>query len=237
LWIQSVFVKVVKEQRRAAIVLAAALAFLVSTGFYLKSSHATLAAANSNADNAATTGATSPRALQLTDAAPAITDFHAAAISRHAASTATKPVPPAIEIIAVHPSQPAAQPAEVEAPTPLPSFNAPEMAANSTPLASILTSTTPASLAAPVSTGLIEGKLLFSAAPIYPTAARGRLGEVHLQLRVAKDGSVKQVSIFSSADLALNDAVRQAVSRWRYAPSTLDGRPIEIDHQITVKFK
>lgn len=237
LWVKAVFVKVLKEQRRAAIVVAAALAFLVSTGFYLKSSHSTLAAANSNADTAAAIPATPPRALQVTDTAPAITGFHTAAITKHVASTATKPAPAAMEVIAVHPSQPAAQPAVVEAPAPLPSFSTPEIAANSTPLASILTSTAPASLAAPVSSGLVEGKLLFGAAPIYPIAARGRLGEVHLQLRVAKDGSVKQIEVLNSDDIVLDAAARQAVSQWRYAPSTIDGRPVEINHQITVQFK
>jgi len=236
----SFILKAVGNRRRAAIVAAAALAFFVSTGFYLKTSRATLSAASNTADHASTAGVNPARALELRDAAPATSDFHTAAITKHAANkTSAKAVPPGIAVLAVQQTQLAAQPAVEEAPNTPESFAIATAAANldSGALKSLLNSAPPANLAAPVSTGFIEGKRLFSPEPIYPSAARGRLGAVRLQLRVAADGSVKQIDILKSDDIVLNDAVRQAVSRWRYAPSMLDGRPIEIEHQITVKFK
>jgi TonB family protein len=102
-------------------------------------------------------------------------------------------------------------------------------------------SSSPAALpafGARVSTGVIEANLIRRVNPIYPPEARiQRLaGLVTLDVTVAEDGSVRNLKIISGPSL-LASAATTAVRQWRYSPSTLDGKPIEVQKRITIVFK
>ena len=102
-------------------------------------------------------------------------------------------------------------------------------------------SSSPAALpafGARVSTGVIEASLIRRVNPIYPPEARiQRLaGLVTLDATVAEDGSVHNLKVISGPSL-LASAATTAVKQWRYSPSMLDGKPIEVQKRITIVFK
>ena len=91
---------------------------------------------------------------------------------------------------------------------------------------------------AKVSTGVTEASLIERVNPVYPAEARiQRLaGLVTLDATVAEDGSVHDIKVISGPAL-LASAASSAVKQWRYSPSTLDGKPIEVQKRITIIFK
>jgi len=74
--------------------------------------------------------------------------------------------------------------------------------------------------------------------PEYPTAARPSqaLGPVVLEIRVGKDGAVRQASLISG-DVLLVPAAEAAVRQWKYEPYSPDGTPQEFLTRVTVNFK
>ena len=98
--------------------------------------------------------------------------------------------------------------------------------------------TTLPAFGARVSTGVTEATLIRRVNPIYPPEARiQRLaGLVTLDVTVAEDGSIHNVKVVSGPAL-LASAATMAVKEWRYSPSTLDGKPIEVQKRITINFK
>ena len=99
----------------------------------------------------------------------------------------------------------------------------------------------PANLPEPVLTvskGLTEGALVHKVEPTYPAMARAmRLeGMVKLQATVAEDGTVHDVKIVSGPPI-LAHAAQEAVTRWRYRPYLLNGKPVGMRTEIKVNFK
>ena len=90
----------------------------------------------------------------------------------------------------------------------------------------------------PVSKGLTEGVLVRKIDPIYPPLARTmRLeGAVKLQATVAEDGTVRDVKVVSGPPM-LAHAAQEAVTRWRYRPFLLNGKPVAMRTEIKVDFK
>lgn len=84
-----------------------------------------------------------------------------------------------------------------------------------------------------VSGGSLERKVL----PIYPPEARSaRLqGTVVLQVEIDEVGEVQNLRTVSG-DAVLARAAIDAVRQWRYQPYLLNGQPIKMPIQITVKF-
>jgi len=74
--------------------------------------------------------------------------------------------------------------------------------------------------------------------PEYPEAAKQSqaLGPVILEIRVAKDGTVKQANLVSGDALLVSAAVT-AVRQWKYQPYAPDGNPQEFLTRVTVNFK
>jgi TonB family protein len=74
--------------------------------------------------------------------------------------------------------------------------------------------------------------------PKYSEAARkGRIGGVVMvEMIFTKDGKVEDVrllrSVLSSLDLAVMDAVRQ----WKFQPATIDGQPVSVVFNLTLRF-
>jgi len=93
-------------------------------------------------------------------------------------------------------------------------------------------------MAAPISHGVTQGRLIRRMDPVYPPQARaeGISGPVVLEVRVREDGTVRNIQTLSGNPQLVNAAV-EAVHQWRYAPTLLDGHPIETTKQVTVLFK
>ncbi|HUI52506.1 MAG TPA: energy transducer TonB [Terriglobales bacterium] len=71
--------------------------------------------------------------------------------------------------------------------------------------------------------------------PIYPPLAVQihREGRVELHAIIATDGSIQSLEVVSGDPFFIQSAV-SAVRQWRYRPTILSGRPIEVDTHITV---
>jgi TonB family protein len=89
-----------------------------------------------------------------------------------------------------------------------------------------------------VSSGVPEPMLLHRVEPLYPALAKqnGVEGAVVLQAVVNAKGQVTNLRIRSGNSLLAAAAVR-AVQQWRYRPALLNGDPIDIPIQITLKFE
>lgn len=80
-------------------------------------------------------------------------------------------------------------------------------------------------------------QLIHSVPPTYPPGALARhiTGTVILHVILAVDGSVQNVDVVSGPD-ELRQAAVDAVKKWRYKPTLLNGKPIEVDTTIQVIF-
>lgn len=79
--------------------------------------------------------------------------------------------------------------------------------------------------------------LIHSVQPTYPPGALSQhiTGTVLLHVILATDGSVQTIDVVSGPD-ALRQAAVDAVKGWRYRPTLLNGKPIEVDTTIQVIF-
>ena len=89
-----------------------------------------------------------------------------------------------------------------------------------------------------VSQGVSQGLLIKQVAPRYPVNALSThtQGAVQIEATVDKEGHVVNPRVLSGSPL-LAPAALDAVRQWRYKPYFLDGEPVEIQTQITIKFK
>lgn len=80
-------------------------------------------------------------------------------------------------------------------------------------------------------------RLLHRVDPEYPEAAKSQHieGPVVLDAQVLGDGSVGNIAVVTGHPL-LAQAATQAVKQWKYQPYMVDGRPVERQERITVKF-
>lgn len=74
--------------------------------------------------------------------------------------------------------------------------------------------------------------------PMYPEAARrARIqGVVVLECTIGKDGSVKEAKVLRGLPLGLTESAVDAVQKWQFKPSTLNGKPVEVLYILTVRF-
>ncbi len=80
--------------------------------------------------------------------------------------------------------------------------------------------------------------LIWSEAPVYPILAKQAniQGDVKIDATIDASGRVAKMNIISGPML-LQQAAMTAVRRWKYAPSTLDGKPVSSQLVITVEFR
>jgi len=80
--------------------------------------------------------------------------------------------------------------------------------------------------------------LVASRVPAYPEAAKAQEieGPVELEIIVAPSGAVKLVQAIDG-DRHLRAAAEEAVTKWRYRPYLLNGRPVEIITTVRVDFR
>jgi TonB family protein len=74
--------------------------------------------------------------------------------------------------------------------------------------------------------------------PIYPDEARAARveREVLLHIVLATDGTIKELSLVKG-DPILAKAALEAVKQWRYKPTLLNGKVVEVDSTISVVFR
>jgi len=82
-----------------------------------------------------------------------------------------------------------------------------------------------------------QSKLVSQVRPVYPpdAKAQGVQGVVQLQAVIGKDGSVQQLTVMSGDPMLVPSAL-QAVKQWVYAPTLLNGNPVEVATQIDVNY-
>jgi TonB family protein len=86
--------------------------------------------------------------------------------------------------------------------------------------------------------GLVkEPKLIFSSLPIYPAAAKSSniAGDVVIRATIDKTGRVTHAEAISGP-VMLRQSALDALGRWKYEPSKLDGQPVSVQMLVTIKF-
>jgi TonB family protein len=83
-----------------------------------------------------------------------------------------------------------------------------------------------------------EPKLLTSTLPIYPALAKqsNTQGDVVIKATIDKNGRVAHMNVVSGPT-ALRQSAIDALGRWKYEPSKLNGQPIEAQIFVTIKFR
>lgn len=79
--------------------------------------------------------------------------------------------------------------------------------------------------------------LIYGPKPAYPPLAKAARvqGTVKLQALIAQDGTIRNLQVAAGHPLLVRAAV-DAVSQWRYRPTTLGGSPVEVITEILVNF-
>jgi len=82
-----------------------------------------------------------------------------------------------------------------------------------------------------------EPKLLSSTLPVYPTFAKEAHieGDIVIRTTIDKNGSVTHMEVVSGPTM-LRQAALEALGRWKYEPSKLDGQPVSVQMLVTIKF-
>jgi TonB family protein len=98
--------------------------------------------------------------------------------------------------------------------------------------------TIPADVPAKIGGDVKEPRLIASAVPVYPMGAKqaGVEGDVVVNTTIDKNGSVVGMKVISGPAL-LRQAALDALRRWKYEPSMLNGQPIAVQMQVTIKFR
>jgi protein TonB len=89
-----------------------------------------------------------------------------------------------------------------------------------------------------ISTGVMEGMLLYKVLPTYsPMALAMRAsGRVELQATISRGGTIENLRVTSGPPVLQQSAI-DAVKQWRYRPYLLNGEPVEVETTIYVDFK
>jgi protein TonB len=84
---------------------------------------------------------------------------------------------------------------------------------------------------------MMEGYLIHQVEPVYPRLARaaGVEGTVELRAVITRQGTIEKLQVLRGPPLLVKAAV-DAVAEWRYRPYVLNGEPVEVDTDVTVKF-
>ncbi len=88
-----------------------------------------------------------------------------------------------------------------------------------------------------VSSGVMASKVISAPPPLYPPIAKAARiqGTVVLAATIGKDGTIQNLRAISGPPMLQSYAL-EAVRRWRYKPTVLDGVPVDVDTSISVVF-
>lgn len=80
-------------------------------------------------------------------------------------------------------------------------------------------------------------RLIHRVEPVYPPEARAQQiqGAVTLDVQIGGEGTVHNIDIVGGNPV-LADAAVQAVRQWKYRPYSVDGRPVEMQTRVTIRF-
>jgi TonB family protein len=115
----------------------------------------------------------------------------------------------------------------------------PVLSANNAVLGSLVANeATMPKVAMKVSQGVVRGNIIHRVPPVYPPDAlyQGLSGPVVLRATINEGGAVERVTTISGSAV-LARAAEDAVKKWRYQPSLLNGTPVKVETEITVNFK
>jgi protein TonB len=89
-----------------------------------------------------------------------------------------------------------------------------------------------------ISSGVQAANLIIHPNPVYPAIAKSARiqGTVVLQAIIGKDGTVQNLKMISTASPLLVQAAMDAVKKWVYRPTTLNGEAVDVITEITVNF-
>ena len=81
-------------------------------------------------------------------------------------------------------------------------------------------------------------KLIQKIVPVYPRSAKMRRvsGQVLLRANIQKDGTPGDLAVLTSPDPELSDAALEAVRKWRYSTTLLNGEPAAVVTHIAINF-
>jgi protein TonB len=92
----------------------------------------------------------------------------------------------------------------------------------------------------PVSEGVVLSNLIHSVKPEYPRLAviTHTHGAVILEAVITREGTIdkSRLRVLATASPLLTPAAIEAVEQWRYRPTLLSGKPVEVLTTITVNF-
>ena len=101
-------------------------------------------------------------------------------------------------------------------------------------------SSQPAAPEAPLRVGgdVKPAKLLSAVSPAYPPIAKSQhiQGDVQIDALINENGKVTTMKVISGPGL-LHQAAMDALRQWKYAPATLDGKPVAMHLSVTLKFR
>ncbi len=88
-----------------------------------------------------------------------------------------------------------------------------------------------------VTTGVAEANLIRRVMPLYPPLAKSARvqGTVEFTAVISKEGTIENLRLVRGHPL-LVEAAREAVLQWKYRPTLLNGRPVEVVTDILVNF-
>lgn len=88
-----------------------------------------------------------------------------------------------------------------------------------------------------VSSGVMEGTVIYKSTPVYPAIAlAARIeGTVVLLATISKNGTIENLRVASGPEM-LQQAAIDAVKTWRYRPYLLNGQPVEVETTVNVVF-
>ncbi len=80
-------------------------------------------------------------------------------------------------------------------------------------------------------------KIIYQVQPKYPKEAKKRRisGTVVLRAVIAKNGTIQELQFVSGPPELMRSAM-DAVRKWRYEPTTLEGRPVEVVTTVSVVY-
>ncbi|HEY2390935.1 MAG TPA: energy transducer TonB [Candidatus Angelobacter sp.] len=89
-----------------------------------------------------------------------------------------------------------------------------------------------------ISSATAVGMKIHDVFPIYlPFARQARIeGQVFLKAVIDKSGNVSQLCISHALGAGLDDSAADAIRQWKYRPYMLNGKPMEVETDISVKF-
>jgi protein TonB len=89
-----------------------------------------------------------------------------------------------------------------------------------------------------VSEGVLQAQLVSRIEPRYPPLAlqTRQAGTVVLHAIISRDGRISALEVVSGSPFFVQAAL-DAVRQWRYRPTMLNGKPVEVETTITVVFR